>query len=125
MQTGMEKIKQYWVLVTVCLLVLAGFFYWSGYGPYKARKDCAWKQGHQDAVPFQSAQGDPGEVALKNSCVENCKKITNGSIDRLLCVNECEKSHQYEPAKEAQPAKDWWEPTTEREYKECLRGKGF
>ncbi len=37
----MEKLKQYWLIILMVLIVIGGLFYWYEWRPSQIRKDCS------------------------------------------------------------------------------------
>lgn len=131
---NMKKfIKENWfklsIIITV-LIIVTGLFFWYEYRPYKAKKDCAWVKNHSDAMVYKPATGNKDD---QDTCVSKCLEIydEDGSLKLLSlgifknreCANKC--SSLYSSEQKAEPEKDWWEQASEKEYKECLRGRGF
>ena len=78
----MQKLKHYWIIVLLVLILLGSAFYWFQYKPYKARKDCAWKREHADAIAAMPQKGTPttyAEIDAYDKSVETCQaKYTVG-----------------------------------------------
>ncbi len=124
----MTLLKQNRKIILLILVLLGASFYWFQYGPYKARKDCAWKRMHADAIPYKSAYV-PKQTEI-NLCRRNCNTkirlppLSESTFTELFpsCEDNCGKNI---PEQKSEPEKNWWGQTTETEYKACLRGKGF
>ncbi len=91
--------------VCILLILAGGLFYWYEYRPAKIKHDCSWINRHSD--PIIARDGKSKEE------IENCKK--DGGLF-------CDLFSESTPA---QPAKDWWEQATLKEYNFCIHEKGF
>jgi len=80
----MQKLKQYWIIILLVILIIGVGFYWFQYRPYKARKDCAWKREHVDAIAAVLQKGTPttyAEIDAYDKSVETCQAKYKNSIE--------------------------------------------
>lgn len=110
-------------ILSVVSIAMLGHFFWYGYRPYKAKKDCAWVKVHKDAVVYRPAIGSE---EAKKDCVEKCPLVKSYFVDFIKnqsCVTKCDSL--YSPEQKAEPETNWWRQASEEKYKDCLRGRGF
>jgi len=115
-------------LIAILLIGTSGIFYWYGWRPSKIKHDCSWTEKHKDAIPAQSAISGPSEKEMKaaQEDFDNCEKVDHSTfacLNSRIHLDNLKKQDQ--PAKPAQPAKDWWEKATKEEYNFCLHDKGL
>lgn len=129
------------LLVGGLLLITVGFgpFYWFEIRPAKIRSECSWIKRHSDAVPEKPAMTEQ-ELSNKGMLNDCGKYISNnpryyGVFEKyndefeerkleLLCQND-EIINEYKTARPAQPARDWFEKATKKEYEFCLHDRGL
>lgn len=103
------------------------FFYWFGYRPTKVRSDCSWVQRHQEATPFIPEKTET-ELREEGLLIECSPGVRDG---RVIDFNDfCESLNkrtveEYKQSRPAQPAKEWWQRASQREYEQCIREKGL
>lgn len=131
----MKKAKQqpiYFSIVVALILLLVligvGAFYWFEYRPTKIRQECSWVQKHQDAIPYQPEKTEEqlrAEGALTDCSIP--QKNANGEIFDLNDFCEHRNRVIIDSNKEiqAQPAKDWTEKASPREYEFCIQSHGL
>lgn len=110
----MQKSTQHKYIAISLLAVLCFSFYWSQIRPTRIRSACSWTQRHSDAIPEKLPPSTENLNKYEN-CLNNTKPDT---WDRLTCIKPPEASP-------SQPAKDWWNHSTDKEYQTCLRDRGF
>lgn len=128
--------KQKTLLTIFILLIVSAVFYWFQIRPSKIKHDCSWIAHHEDAVPERQAMTE--EELREKGMLEDCDRYPNyadpqGSVVQSLeasrgriCRNNNQyKIEDYKNSKPAKPARDWYEASTDSEYKFCLRDKGL
>ncbi len=96
--------------VTALVLVFGGWFYWFQFRPAQIKHDCSWVKHHNDAVPAQ-------EAITKEQQIKELGDRYNPNNPYMATTDI--------PFRPAQPAKDWWEPATSKQYEFCLHDKGL
>lgn len=101
--------------VLLLVLIVGGLFYWYEIRPAKIKHDCSWVKRHSDAIPaVVGMTEEEKQESIKRT--QACE-----AQGRLFCF----EFHDNWDSKPAVPAKDWWEPADEDEYKFCLHDKGL
>lgn len=101
----MEILKKYWLIILLAFAIIGGLFYWYEWRPVKIKHDCSWVHKYSDPIP-----ASPGKSKEE---IDNCKKE-----GKMFCDLFSEQTP-------AQPAKDWWEPASTKEYTFCIHEKGL
>lgn len=104
--------------ITLFIALSSLAFYWYEYRPSKIRQECSWVSKHQDAVSERSAKTEEQLRADGTiiDCIEPnrfCDALNESSIE------------EYSRAIPAQPARDWYDKASEKEYEFCIRSKGL
>lgn len=118
------------------ILVISGLFYWFQFRPSKIKHDCSWIAKHEDAVPERPAMTK--EELLEKGMIQNCDILVDDPIDPNAIIPSmgtrriqyCKRDtdpvvESYKKTIPAKPAKDWYEPSTDSQYKFCLRDNGL
>lgn len=111
------------IIICLSLLIVGSSFYWFQVRPSQIRRDCSWTKKHSDAVV-----GVTQEEAdrRKAECIERQNKNKeSGMLSDAwyeLNVKGCEDTYK---SSTSQPAKDWYEKASEKEYDFCLHSKGL
>lgn len=118
-------LQQNWfklVVLVIILVLIGGAFYWYEWRPTKIKKDCSWVQKHSDTDIGLSKEDAKIE---KEKCIEEANKNreygTWGDLNYNSKIDVCNSLWQSTP----QPAKNWYEPASEKEYEYCLRKNGL
>lgn len=120
-------------------LILAGLFYWFEIRPSQIKHGCSWVAHHEDAVPERSAMTE--KELQQKGMLENCSgypeelpapsrpgvipSIFDSAWGKICRDNNQKKIDDYKQTILAKPARDWYEKSTDTEYKFCLRDKGL
>lgn len=116
-------LKDNWFKLSILLFVIlisGVWFYWFQLRPAKIKHDCSWVSAHSDAVPAITQ-------AQYTECVNNYKGkkgevVTGGFLDGVIIGGASSYCNQ---PRVAQPAKNWWEPASVRQYDFCMHEKGL
>ena len=106
------QLMKIWMLIFSVLIIfsiIGGWFYWSQWRPSNIRHDCSWIKHHSDPDPGVSIE----EAAKKT---RDCLAKLNDNPFKDVCNFN---------SRDPQPAKDWYEPSTNQEYQFCLRNHGI
>ena len=105
----MKKYILHLGIAAIILVFGAGVFYWYEWRPSQIRATCTWVKKHEDAKPaIPSRELPEAPDWMKEMMEKRGMEYTN-----------------IEPAQPAQPAKDWIEPASQREYENCLHQNGL
>lgn len=111
------------IVVFILLLVFCSFFYWVQIRPSQIRKDCSWTKNHLDFYPGVTQQ--EADIQKEKCMEENNKKHKSGEMSDSwyeFNISACKEINIFRPS---QPAKDWYEKATDKEYEFCLHSKGL
>jgi hypothetical protein len=116
------------ILIVLLLLTVAGAFYWYEYRPTKIRQECSWVQKHQDAISYQPEKTEQqlrAEGALADCTLP--QRNVSGEIFDLndFCVHRNKVIIDSNKEIQTQPAKDWTEKASTREYEFCIQSHGL
>ena len=106
-------LQKNWKLITAILIFIL-VFGWIEIRPAYIKHICSWTKEHQDA--------QPGHTRISKEEPTKAQYMADGgsSIDYYFSPN-----YLNIPAQPAQPAKDWYQPATEKEYIFCLHNHGL
>ena len=116
------------IFILVLLLTGAGAFYWYEYRPTKIRQECSWVKKHQDAISYQPAKTE--EQLRTDGILADCtlpQKNVSGEIFDFkdFCEHRNKVIIDSNREIQAQPAKDWVEKASPREYEFCIQSHGL
>ncbi len=110
--------------VTLVILIAGLAFYWYEYRPTKIRQECSWVSKHQDAKTAIPSKTE--EELMQEGSFRDCTVTVDNSfgfhIDKDFCEHRNEMLKKGSPA---EPARDWFEKASEKEYDFCIRSKGI
>jgi hypothetical protein len=101
----MNKPKINLQFLFLVLIIAGGLFYWYEYRPTKIRQECSWIHKYSNSIPARAGKSQEE--------IQNCEK--DGGT---LC-------YLFSDPIPAQPAKDWWEKASPKEYNFCIHEKGL
>jgi len=110
-----QFLKNTWFIIFLLIIFfvfLIGSFYWFQWRPTRIRHDCSWGKKHSNAI-MEITQEQYEE------CRNKCPAKTFGEMIKLSSFCFCDNPRL------AQPAKDWWEPASNRQYDFCIHEKGL
>lgn len=105
----------FFIILFIALSSLA--FYWYEYRPSKIRQECSWVSKHQDAKPEVPPKTDEQLKSEGLDCIES---------DNPFLTYACDSGNEIlKKGSPAEPARDWFEKASEKEYEFCIRSKGI
>lgn len=133
--------------ITIAVIVLSalGLFYWFEVRPTRIKHDCSWVRKYRQAIPERPAMSED-ELSLKGM-LEDCDRYksvdSNNDTDSeknngifefsdwdAELMAACHDRNRvviedYRTIKPEEPAQEWYEKATKKEYDFCLHDKGL
>ena len=111
------------IIICLSLFIVGSSFYWFQVRPSQIRRDCSWIKKHSDAVVGVTQEEADRQKA---ECIErqNVNRESGALNDFYyeLSIKGCEDMYK---SITSQPAKDWYEKASEKDYEFCLHSKGL
>ncbi|MDO8463420.1 MAG: hypothetical protein Q7S96_04100 [bacterium] len=110
------------ILISAAISFVVFEIWWMQIRPASIKKECSWKEMHNDAVhEITQAQADKEREACLERLARGFKSPFNDDINRRFGEAKC-NSIRPQPS---QPEKTWYEPAGDVEYKRCLHNNGL